>query len=101
MMDMKMKPKRKGIVAILGLGPKDGEEKDLAQEDEDLASHHEAAAEELISAVKGGDAKKVVKAFSAMYDLCAARRDEESGESEEEEASEPDEGDEGDHEYSE
>lgn len=51
----------KGLLAILGAGPKDEEEPDQKV----------MAAKDLIRAVKSGDAGGVASAFQDMYDACA------------------------------
>lgn len=71
-------------------GSKDEDKVDDKGDDEygDESEHMKAAAEELISAVKAGDADKVVKAFSALHHLCAASDDDDESEDEAHEADE-------------
>ena len=70
-------------LAMLLMGakkPSDDEEdygnKDDEEDGGDDTEHLHSAAEELISAVKAGDAEKVVKALGAMHHLFACSEDE-------------------------
>ncbi len=74
------------IMALLAK-PAGGEEG--AEEDSGGEDHSLGAAEELIAAVNGGNAAKVLKAFNALFDLHGAKEaDEELGEDPADEAAE-------------
>lgn len=49
----------------------------LASKEKSGASSKEDAAQDLIDAVKTGDAKGAALAFATMYELCAAKAEEE------------------------